>query len=64
MTTTQLPGRLLTAREAADFLRISARLLWTLTQRGDIRCTRIARRVLYRPETLREFVELQERGPG
>lgn len=41
--------------KAADFLRISPRLLWTLSNRGDIRCRRIARRVLYRPEKLREY---------
>ena len=57
---TNAPDRLLTAPEAADYLRISPRLLWTLTNHGDIRCTRIARRVLYRPETLREYAQRRE----
>ena len=32
---------LLTSPEAATRLRISERTLWTLTDRGDIRCIRI-----------------------
>ena len=32
---------LLTSRETAACLRISERTLWTLTDRGDIRCIRM-----------------------
>jgi len=48
---------LLTAREAADFLGISERLLWTLTKEDRIKSTRINRRVLYTQEALRRFID-------
>lgn len=48
---------LLTSREAAAFLRISERTLWTLTQEGRIKATRINRRVLYTLACLQLFVD-------
>lgn len=42
--------------EAARLLAISPRKLWELTKRGEIRCKRIGRRVLYSREALQEFV--------
>ncbi len=38
---------LLTAREAADVLRISERTLWTLTQEGELPSVRVGRSVRY-----------------
>lgn len=50
----------LTAYEAARSLGICRRTLHTLTQSGQIRCLRVGRRLLYRPETLRAWLEAQE----
>ena len=49
--------RLLTTRDAAKFLGISERLLWTLTKEGRIKATRINRRVLYTREFLQRFID-------
>ncbi len=48
---------LLTAREAAAYLRISERTLWSLTNEGRIKATRINRRVLYTMACVRRFVD-------
>ena len=53
---TQAPT-LLTRREAAAILRISERMLFTLTKRGDVPCVRIGRSVKYRPSDIAAFVE-------
>jgi excisionase family DNA binding protein len=50
-------GRLLTADEAADCLRISTRTLWTLTDRGELPCIRIGRSVRYRPADLASYCD-------
>ena len=48
---------LLSNREAAKVLSISARTLWGLTSpRGSIPCIRIGNRVLYPYDVLREWV--------
>lgn len=55
----------LTAKEAATSLRISLRTLFELTKSGQLPSVRIGWRVLYRPESLREFAaEAESRGPG
>jgi len=46
---------LVDAIEAAKLLSISPRTLWGLTQRGEIPCRRIGRRVLYARSALEEF---------
>ena len=48
---------LLTVREAADYLRISERTLFSLREAGAIRATCINRRVLYRREELQRYIE-------
>jgi hypothetical protein len=48
---------LVNARTAATMLGIGMRLLWSLTNRGDISCARVGRLVRYRPEDLRAFIE-------
>src|SRR5687767_10816160 len=53
---------LLTETEAADALRVCARTLRRLRQRGEIRYVAITRRtVAYRPEDLAAFVEQRTR---
>jgi excisionase family DNA binding protein len=46
-----------TAREAAQYLRISERHLWTITKEGRLRSIRIDRCVRYRPADLDAFIE-------
>jgi excisionase family DNA binding protein len=59
--TDQLPASsaplLVDAHEAARLLGISERTLWTLTQRGEVRCKKIGRRTLYLREALEEFAK-------
>ncbi|QDU76428.1 hypothetical protein Pan97_34770 [Bremerella volcania] len=50
------------ADKAAPLLSISRRLLWTLTQAGEIPHTRIRNRVLYSPRKLREWIDRQSQG--
>jgi excisionase family DNA binding protein len=55
----------LTSKEAATSLRISLRTLFELTKSGQLPSARIGWRVLYRPESLREFAARAEsREPG
>jgi excisionase family DNA binding protein len=54
---TPIPPLLLTPREAAGVLRISERLLWELTDRGDIASVRIHRLVRYSPADLQAWIE-------
>jgi len=57
------PPRLaLRAREAARALAISERLLWTLTNRGEIPCVRLGRCVTYPVDTLRELLAEKAKG--
>jgi hypothetical protein len=42
---------------AARMLGISSRLLWTLTQRGEVSCRRIGRRVLYSRSALERYAD-------
>lgn len=48
---------LMTPREAAKALAISARTLWTLTQTGDIARVRIGRLVRYEADAVRKWVK-------
>ncbi len=47
---------LINAKTAAALLSVSERTLWTLTNRGEIRCVRIGRAVRYDPEDLRAWI--------
>ncbi len=42
--------------DAARILSISPRLLWALTNRGEIRCVRIGRAVRYDPRDLMAWI--------
>jgi excisionase family DNA binding protein len=52
---------LIRSREAAKLLGYSERKLWTLTKEGKIPCVREGGTVRYRVETLRAWVEEQEK---
>ena len=57
-------GALLRLQEAADLLAVSTRTLWSLANRGDIRCVRIGRAIRFDPVDLRAFVEKQKSRAG
>jgi predicted site-specific integrase-resolvase len=62
-TPTDTAPLLVNAKEAARLLGISARLLWTLTNRGEVPCVRLGGAVRYRPETLQRIVARREGKP-
>jgi len=65
---TEAPGEpirlALRPKEAAEALGIGTRLLWELTNRGDIPCVRIGRCVTYPVDLLREWLARQSEGGG
>ena len=48
---------LLRAQDAAKALAISPRLLWTLSNRGEIPVVKIGRSVRYAPQDLQRWIE-------
>jgi excisionase family DNA binding protein len=58
------PRLLLKAREAAQALAISERLLWKLTDQGDIPCVRIGRSVRYDVQDLEAWIESKKACSG
>ena len=55
--------RLLTAREAAEVLRINRYVLYELARCGEIPAVRIRRMVRFRPEELKAWVESKTVSP-
>ena len=56
---------LLTEREAAKYLRVSPRTLWTLRRDGKARATVIGRKVFYTRDNLDRFIaESEKSGPA
>ena len=55
---------LLRPREAAEWLGISARNLWTMTQRGDLPAVRFGRSVRYALSDLIAFAESRKSRAG
>ncbi len=51
---------LLRAREAAAWLKISERTLWTLSKRGELRAIRFGRTVRYDTADLVAFIALRK----
>jgi hypothetical protein len=51
------PVLLVTDEEAAEVLRISTRLLWTLTNAGKIQCVKIGKAKRYAYSELQRFVD-------
>lgn len=59
-----IPRLLMDAHDTAEALAISERKLWELTDRGEIPCVRIGRRVLYDPRALVAWIDGQMQGGG
>ena len=51
---------LLDVKAVSGRLGISERKLWELTNRGEVACVRIGRRVLYDPVDVEAFVQKQK----
>ena len=49
--------RLMTVKEAAKYLCISERKLWSMTQAGEIPCVRLGRAVRYDLNDLDSFIQ-------
>ncbi len=58
----EIKSPLLNEREAAKYLRISARNLWTLRRAGKVTATPIGRKVFYRRENLDRYIGESEKG--
>ena len=56
------PMRLLTEKEAADFLHISPRKLWDLRVSGEIPHVRIGQCVRYSVDDLNDWIDSRKRG--
>ena len=54
--------RLRTRREAAQFLQLSERTVWTLTKNRQLAAVRIGRSVRYDPAELARFIRDSQRG--
>lgn len=52
----------LSAKEAAKAIGISPRLLWTLTDKGDVPHVRIGRRIVYPVAAIKEWMNAQTKG--
>ncbi len=57
-----IPDSLLRPRDAATYLAVSVRTLWSLTACGQIECIRIGRAVRYHRADLDTFVARQRQG--
>jgi len=55
--TVSLSHQLLKPRDAAKYLGISERTLWTLTNQAKLRAAKIGKSVRYREEDLKMYVE-------
>ncbi len=62
LLTPVLPVLALRPREAAVALRIGRRLLWEMTNRGEIPCVHIGRRVVYSVDQLKEWLAAKAEG--
>ncbi len=49
--------RLLDTKEAAEFLHISERTLWTITKSGDLTCKRLRGSVRYKMDDLERYID-------
>ena len=48
---------LLTTQEAAKFLHVSERTLWTITKSGDLTCKRLLGSVRYKMDDLVRYID-------
>jgi excisionase family DNA binding protein len=58
------PPFLVDEREAARFLGVSPRTIWTLAANGELPTVKIGRRKMYSVESLKEFVLARESRAG
>lgn len=56
--------RLLTYPEAADYLRISERTLWSMVNDGQIKCVRVRHSVRFDRHELDRWIDEQQRRDG
>ncbi len=54
--------RLVSGKVASSMLGISPRLLWSMTNSGEIPHIRLRRRVMYDPRDLRELIDANKTG--
>lgn len=59
MTTPTIPY-LVEAKDVAKALKLSLVMVRLLTRQGKLHCVRIGRRVLYRPEHVRAFLNARD----
>ena len=52
--------RLMSSKEAANYLHISVKVLQALRERGTVKAIKFGTRFLYRPETLDQLAEEYE----
>lgn len=64
MSDQERPQRNLTAPEAAAYLRISRRTLWSMTNAGEVPHLRLGRRVLYPESELQAWIASRVQGGG
>ncbi len=55
--TTEVKARLMKCRDAARYLCISERTLWTLQNEGKVRAVKMGRLIRFDPEDLDLFIE-------
>jgi len=60
----EVEKRLLSAREAAEYLGISHRTIWAWAQTGGLPVTRLGRRVLFDRSRLDEIIERMTEEPA
>jgi excisionase family DNA binding protein len=53
----ELPGQMLTADDVADLLRVTRRHVYSLVDRGVLRCHKIGRLLRFSPEDLAACLE-------
>jgi excisionase family DNA binding protein len=63
-TTTPSPesGDILTLQEAADFLKVSSRTLWSLFSEGKVPGFKVGGQIRFNADSLRAWVRQQEGG--
>jgi predicted DNA-binding transcriptional regulator AlpA len=58
-----VPRLAMRSRDAARSLGISERLLWGLTQKGEVPCIRLGRAVVYSVDALRRWLDARAQPP-
>jgi excisionase family DNA binding protein len=64
MESVHVKTKLLSTKEAAEYLNVSTRTLWILTNQKLIPCVRIMRNLRYSISDLDSFIEANRQGAG